>query len=127
MDLNERCQLLPILTTRKVEWTPLERKGNCLTLPMPLYDGETREWIHKFYELKLLVKDCTEKYRKLDLVNLDNFTRDEILAFFTFCITKERFFDGLIAGHLENGNIEALGNRLNNITKIKNKIFKKTN
>ena len=92
MDLNERCQLLPILTTRKVEWTPLERKGNCLTLPIPLYDEETQEWIHKFYELKLLVPDCPEKYKKLNLVNLDNFTRDEILTFFTFCITKERFF-----------------------------------
>ena len=127
MDLNERCQLLPILTTRKVEWTPLERNDNCLTLPEPIYDEETKEWISKFYELKLLVRNSRDKVDKLNFDDLSFFTRDDILAFFTVCVTGERFFTGLIAGHLESGTIETLGIRLNEITKNNNKVLKKTN
>ncbi len=111
MDLKEKCKKLPILTKRHVEWN-YQKEGEPLQLPFPLYDEEVFKWMKTMRDEKLLIYSYSSQMEDIREKEVSSLSIDEILTYYTGLIKGERFCDGLIAEALEDGTLEALGNRL---------------
>ena len=117
MNVNERCQALPIIHTQKVEWSKGEYKNNVISLPHPIYSDEVRAWIKTFYSLDIADTDYIKNTEKLKLKQIPDLTRDETLTRITAIIRAERFCDGTIAEALEKGVLEELCVHLHEVAK----------
>lgn len=117
MDINNRCQELPIIRTQKIEWTKGGKENNILTPSYPIYPKEVNDWIAKFYSLDIADKNYIENTEKSKLKQILELTRDETLTRITAIIRAERFCDGTIAEALENGVLEELCVHLHEVTK----------
>lgn len=110
--LLERAKQLPYLKTQKVEWKGMKQLDNgAYTMPFPLYSNEVDNWIRMFYELKLSDYNYIENFNYIKDKKIEELSQFEILSYYTHIIRAERFGDGVIAKHLENGNIEKLQQR----------------
>ena len=122
---NEKCQKLPIVHRRKIEWKGGDCNDGVLTLSYPDYEGEVDEWLHALYELGLTDRNCHARYAELEKlagekdVSIDELelSRDDILSVMTYYTRAERFCTGVLASVTENGTLEKLGIRLNELTK----------
>ena len=117
MDINKRCQSLPILHSKKIEWTEGGKKDNVITLPYPKYDQEITLWIKTFSSLELADKNYPEHIKELDHKPFSKLTRDETLSLITSIIRAERFSTGALAEAIENGRLEALCIHLHEVTR----------
>lgn len=117
MNVNERCQALPIIHTQKVEWSKGKNKDNVITLSYPIYNDEVKAWIDTFYSLDIADTDYIKNTEKLKLKQIPDLTRDETLTRITAIIRAERFCDGTIAEALENGVLEELCVHLHEVAK----------
>ena len=111
--IHERAKKLPFIKSHKVEWSETEEnEDGSITIPVPLYNDEVRNWIHAFYDLKLLDKNYLDNCEYIKEKNIFELNFNEILSYFTFIIRGDRFCDGHIASFLEDGTIELLEKRL---------------
>lgn len=130
IDINKRCQFLPILNKHKVETysqkdhmskEELEKaeKENRLFLIYPKYSKEDNEWFDKLYDMNLIDYNYIDNTKKYDLWEkpVNELSRDNILTIFTAYVRQEKFCDGFWAEGIESGRIEELGKRLLEITK----------
>lgn len=102
--LYERANKLPILVTQKIEWKQVDDQ-----FPFPNYGDDVFKWIDEFYKLDLLDKNYMKNYKIFKNKKIEELSVEELLDFLSYLIRGERFCDGLIAGNLENGNIEHIG------------------
>ena len=117
MTINEKCRKLPVLKTRTVEWGGGKKQPDgSITWPFPIYGPEVDEWIRLMYELELTDHDYMEHFEAIKAKSVEKMTRDEVLSYMTYLIRGERFCDGLIAGALRDGTLEALSVRLRQLT-----------
>ena len=121
---NEKCQKLPIVHRKKIEWKGGSRKGDVITLAYPDYSGEVSDWLHALYDLGLNDMNCHDRYEELDnqakeqgkkITELE-LSRDDILAVMTYYTRAERFCGGVLAQYTEDGTLEELGIRLREMT-----------
>jgi hypothetical protein len=117
MDINEKCQMLPLIKTQKSKWVGGSQPDGTSHFSFPVYSKPVEDWIHALYELKLTDKNYYENMEKIKDKPIDQLTRDEILTRMTYLIRAERFCDGTIEAALNNGTLEALSTRLHEITK----------
>ena len=115
-DINEKCRQLPVLTARTVEMGGGETRDGIMQLPYPVYDAETERWIKALYEFDLTDKNYIDNIKKIEGKPIEELTRDEVLTRMTWLVRGERFCDGLIAEWLEDGSLEALCRRLQDLT-----------
>ena len=118
MDINEKCRQLPVLTARKVEWGGGKLHDGTQQWPFPKYDEDVTCWIDTMYDLELMDHDYLQNIKNIEDKPIEELTRDEVLTRMTWLIRGERFCDGLIAEWLENGSLESLCTRLQNLTKV---------
>ena len=72
------------------------------------------DYIDKIFELVIgdkIIQNYMEIYRKIENKEIKNLTLDEIVAYFTFIRSGERFCDGHIAKFLDNGIFKELFER----------------
>lgn len=117
MDINKRCQELPIIRTQKVECKSMKKENGIITPAYPVYSKEVNDWIAKFYSLDIADKNYIKNTEKLKLKQIPDLTRDETLTRITAIIRAERFCDGTIAEALKNGVLEELCVHLHEVTK----------
>lgn len=117
MNIDERCQKLPVIHTEKTKWSSEKNDNNVLTLPYPIYSVDISKWIDAFYKLELADMNYIENMKRISDKDISTLSRDEILTRMTALIRGERFCDGLIAEALSDGSLEALSVRLNKITR----------
>ncbi len=120
MNINEKCQKLPILRTQHVEFID----GECV------YENKSviSEWIKAFYHLDLISDDYMRKYNTLMMkigaeegVSIEEreislFTRDEILTIISFMLRSDHFGNHNIAYALNNGFLEKMCVQLHKVT-----------
>ena len=114
---NEKCRRLPLITARKVEWGGGDVVDGVSRLPFPIYDKEVCSWIDSLYAFELTDFDYGENIEKIKGKPIGQLTRDEVLTRMTWLVRGERFCDGLIAEWLENGSLEALCARLQELVR----------
>ena len=117
MNVNERCQALPIIHTQKVVWSKSENKDNAIILSYPIYNDEVKSWIDTFYSLDIADTDYIRNTEKLKLKQIPDLTKDETLTRITAIIRAESFCDGTIAEALEKGVLEELCAYLHEVAK----------
>ena len=117
MDINEKCQTLPVIKTQRSPWGGGLQPDGTLQFPYPIYSEEVSQWIQALYDLDLTDKNYFENMEKIKGKPVPELTRDEILTRMTFLIRAERFCDGTIEDALNDGTLEALSTRLHEITK----------
>ena len=113
MDINERCQALPIIKTQNVEWTKGSITNNVITPSYPIYSEDVKNWIKTFRSLELEIVPDND-----DFINkpISELTRDDTLAYLSAVLRKEHFCDGAIAKALEGGLLEELCIHLHKVT-----------
>ena len=115
-NLKENAKKLSKLKSRNVEWKkPKKREDGVIEIGYPMYDEEVQNWIHEFYDLKLLDYNYLDNFRIYKYKKIEELTLKETLSYLTFIIRGERFCDGHIASALENGTIEKLVNNITNM------------
>ena len=114
---NEKCRRVPVVTARKVEMGGGDVVDGVLRLPFPIYDDEVDEWIKSLYSLELTDFNYIENTEKIKDKEIGQLSRDEVLTRMTWLVRGERFCDGLIAEWLENGSLEALCRRLQDLVR----------
>ena len=117
MNINEKCQKLPVIKTQKSEWGGGLQPDGTIQFPFPIYSKAVGEWEDALYELDLTDKNYFENMEKIKGKPVSKLTRDEILTRMTYLIRAERFCDGTIEEALNDGTLEALSTRLHEITK----------
>ena len=117
MDVNEKCQKLPVIKTQKSKWGGGLQPDGTNQFPFPIYSKSVGEWMHALYELNLTDKNYFANMEKIKDKPISKLTRDEILTRMTYLIRAERFCDGTIEDALNDGTLEALSTRLHEITK----------
>lgn len=112
-NLKENSKKLPKLKTQKVEWKKTKKiEDGVIEVGFPLYGEEIHNWIREFHNLKLLDLNYLNNYRIYKYKKIEELSLEETLSYLTFIIRGERFCDGHIASHLEDGTIEKLCNNL---------------
>lgn len=117
MNMNEKCQMLPIIHTQTAVYHSAKSENGVFHLGYYKYGKDVQKWIKLLYELDLVDYHYMQNMKLLQDKEIAEYTRDEVLTHMTFIIRAERFCDGTIAVSLENGEIEALCTRLHEITK----------
>ncbi len=117
MDINERCQKLPVIKSQKSPWAGGLQPDGTTQFPYPVYPKIVHEWIETLYNLDLADSDYEENMERIREKDIENLTRDEILTRMTYLVRAERFCDGVIEEALNDGTLEALSARLHEITK----------
>ena len=113
VNLKENSKLLPKLKSRKVEWKePKKGEDGVIEMRFFLYDEEVNNWINEFYRLKLQDYNYLDNARIYRHKKIEELSLEETLSYLTFIIRGEKFCDGHIAAHLEDGTIEQLCNNL---------------
>ena len=112
-NLKENSKILPKLKTQKVEWKKTKKiEDGFIEVGFPLYSEEIHNWMREFHNLKLLDLNYLNNYRIYKYKKIEELSLEETLSYLTFIIRGERFCDGHIASHLEDGTIEKLCNNL---------------
>ena len=117
MDINEKCQKLPVIKTHHNPWGGGLQEDGTLQFPFPIYSKSVCDWIDALYKLYLTDRDYFDHFEKIKDKPIEELTRDEILTRMTFLVRGERFCDGTIEKALNDGTLEALSVRLHEITK----------
>ena len=117
MDINEKCQKLPVIKTHHNPWGGGLQEDGTLQFPFPIYSKSICDWIDALYKLDLTDRDYFDHFEKIKDKPIEELTRDEILTHMTFLVSGERFCDGTIEKALNDGILEALSVRLHEITK----------
>ena len=117
VDKNERCQKLPLIKTQRSLWGGGLQSDGTTQFPYPIFSKNVSDWIAALYDLNLTDKNYFANYVKIKDKPIAELTRDEILTRMTFLIRAERFCDGTIEEALNDGTLEALSVRLQEITK----------
>ena len=117
MDVNERCQKLPLVKTHRNPWGGGLQEDGTLQFPFPIYSKSVHDWIKALYDLDLTDRDYYDHFEKIKEKHVEELTRDEILTRMTYLVRAERFCDGVIEEALNDGTLEALSVRLHEITK----------
>ena len=117
MDINERCQKLPLIKSHRSPWGGGLQKDGTLQFPYPIYSKSVSDWIKALYDLDLTDRDYFNHFEKIEDKPVEELTRDEILTWMTYLVRAERFCDGTIEEALNDGTLEALSLRLHEITK----------
>ena len=117
MDINDRCQKLPLIKTHRNPWGGGLQEDGTLQFPYPIYSQSVHDWIKALYNLDLTDMNYYEHYKKIKDKPIEELTRDEILTRMTYLVRAERFCDGVIEEALNDGTLEALSTRLYEITK----------
>ncbi|MBR5641551.1 MAG: hypothetical protein IKW92_05435 [Firmicutes bacterium] len=109
----EKLKAIPVLKPRHTELGGGGKdEDGVIIMPYPLYDDEVYDWMKAVGDTGLTDHDYLEHMEALRDKPVDTLTAEEIMTWFTYYLRGERFCDGLIAGALESGELEALGNRL---------------
>ena len=127
MDINERCQSLPIIHTQKVEWEKCKKENNVMIIPHPIYSEEVKSWIKTFYSLEIADVDYLSNFGNVKQKAISELTRDETLTRITAIVRGEKYCDGRIADALESGELEELCVHLHELTKADKKAKTSTN
>lgn len=116
MTINEKCQLLPIVKTQKVNFK-FERDEKGVLAYGYEYSKDILEWEKMLYDLDLIDYNYMQNMESLKNKEILDYTRDEIITHMTYIIRGERFCDGVIATNVGDGTLEKLCMRLHEITK----------
>lgn len=112
-NLKENAKKLPKLKTQKVKWEePKKREDGVIEIGYYLYNEEVINWIHEFYRLNLVDINYLNNFKIYKYKKIEELSLEETLSYLTFIIRGDRFCDGNIASHLEDGTIEKLCNNL---------------
>ena len=107
---------MQIVKTQKIEWQDVgSNTSEKCYFRAPVYNQDINNLIKEMYENDLMDLNYIENYKLIADKDIDTLQENEILTFLTYIIRGERFSEGLIAIFTENGTIEKLTTRYNQL------------
>lgn len=96
--------MLTVVSKQRINW----RESISDELALPLYQDDVTNFIRDFYEQCSIMPDYLDQYNKIKNKPLEELTKNEIVAYLTYIIRGERFYDGHMATYIEDGTLEKL-------------------
>ena len=101
----------------KTQKVKIEASSNSMIGYIPIYDPDISKLANEMYEEDLYDLNYFDNYKMIASKDIDTLNKKEIQTYITYILRGERFCDGHMIKFIENGTLEKLTTRWNELDK----------